>query len=354
MPRAAVTTLYAPSAGHGRDARLAWVDGAKGLCIVLVVMMHSVIGVEDALGTTGWLHPVVAFATPFRIPAFFLLAGLFLSRGIETPWAQYLDRKLVHFAYFYLLWAALQIALKTGIPLGLGPALHAYTLALVEPFGTLWFIYLLPLFFIVTKALRRVPVIILLGVAAALEILPIHTGSTLIDEFASRYVWFLAGAFGAPWIFAWADVVRSQKATALLLIGTLGTMNGLLVAGHHAGQPGISLLLGLSGALGLIAVAVILTDTWAGRIVREAGRHSIIIYLAFFLPMIGLRVLLVQSGAAVTLGAGTTGLLVWTGAAIIPLLMHPLALQFGLRFLFERPAWARYAPSQQPRLEPAE
>ncbi len=62
------------------DGRLAWVDIAKGICILLVVMMHSVIGTGTALGGEGFLHPVVAFAKPFRIPDFFLLSGLFLGR----------------------------------------------------------------------------------------------------------------------------------------------------------------------------------------------------------------------------------------------------------------------------------
>src|SRR5262249_50270475 len=43
-----------------------------------------------------------------------------------------------------------------------------YALAFIEPFGTLWFIYLLPIFFVVTKAVRRVPFTWL--AAAALQI----------------------------------------------------------------------------------------------------------------------------------------------------------------------------------------
>jgi uncharacterized membrane protein YcfT len=65
--------------------------------------MHSTLGVETAAGKTGWLHPLVEFARPFRMPDFFLISGLFLAQVIDRPWRQYLDRKVVHFAYFYLL-----------------------------------------------------------------------------------------------------------------------------------------------------------------------------------------------------------------------------------------------------------
>ena len=92
--------------------RVAWVDYAKGICIIMVVMMHSTLGVGAAAGGEGFLHTVVAFAKPFRMPDFFLISGLFLSRVIDRDWKTYLDRKVVHFAYFYVLWMTIQFAFK--------------------------------------------------------------------------------------------------------------------------------------------------------------------------------------------------------------------------------------------------
>ena len=93
---------------NGTDSagRVDWVDYAKGICIVMVVMMHSVLGVEAAAGQTGFMHLVVAFAKPFRMPDFFLISGLFLAVVIDRDWRTYLDRKVMHFAYFYVLWVA--------------------------------------------------------------------------------------------------------------------------------------------------------------------------------------------------------------------------------------------------------
>ena len=134
--------------------RVDWVDYAKGFCIVFVVMMHSTLGVEAAAGQEGWMHYVVAFAKPFRMPDFFLISGLFLARVIDRDWVTYLDRKVVHFVYFYVLWVTIQFAFKApGLMAAHGPLGVAglYLQAYVEPFGTLWFIYLLPIFFVVTK-----------------------------------------------------------------------------------------------------------------------------------------------------------------------------------------------------------
>ena len=79
-----------PSAAPGgaaarRDAgRVAWVDYAKGWSIVLVVVMHSALGVGFAVGENSCLHAVVAFAKPFRMPDFFLVAGLFAGRSMAA------------------------------------------------------------------------------------------------------------------------------------------------------------------------------------------------------------------------------------------------------------------------------
>src|SRR5882724_7364373 len=161
----------APPAQAGPD-RLDWVDYAKGICIVMVVMMHSVLGVELAAGETGFMHPLVAFAKPFRMPDFFLISGLFLSVVIDRDWRTYLDRKVVHFAYFYLLWVTIQFGFKAPSFAAESNWHHVgylYLESFIEPFGTLWFIYLLPIFFVVTKLTRSAPPLAILAVAALLE-----------------------------------------------------------------------------------------------------------------------------------------------------------------------------------------
>jgi uncharacterized membrane protein YcfT len=74
---------HGQSSQSGSGDRVAWVDYAKGFCIIFVVMMHSTLGVENALGQQGWLHAAVEFARPFRMPNFFLISGLFLNRVID-------------------------------------------------------------------------------------------------------------------------------------------------------------------------------------------------------------------------------------------------------------------------------
>ena len=84
----------------------------KGLTILLVVVMHSINGVEKYLGSEGWMHPILAYATPFRMPVFFAVAGLFAARAIVKEWPVFLDKKFFHFGYFYFLWMTIEFIFK--------------------------------------------------------------------------------------------------------------------------------------------------------------------------------------------------------------------------------------------------
>jgi uncharacterized membrane protein YcfT len=349
--------------GEAERTRVDWVDVAKGFCIILVVMVHATLGVELAAGERGWMHYVVSFARPFRMPDFFLISGLFLALVIDRPWRRYFDRKVVHFAYFYVLWLTIQFAFKApGMAMegGWSAPISAYLEAFVQPFGTLWFVYLLPLFFLFTRLVRGLPVWLVLAWAAVMEILPVHTGSIIFDEFAGRYFYFFVGYALASRVFAIAEWTRRHPAATLGLLAIWAPINAWLVftpapdalapflqadigdsgsTGGISELPFVSILLGSAGAMTVVAVAAFLSRLpWMGWL-RWLGAHSIVIYLAFFLPMATTRVVLLKTGIITDIGLIS---LITTAAAVV----GPVLLYFAVhisgkgRFLFERPDWA--------------
>jgi len=338
--------------------RVDWVDYAKGFCIIFVVMMHSTLGVEQAAGREGWMHYLVAFAKPFRMPDFFMISGLFLAAVIDRSWRTYLDRKVVHFAYFYALWVTIQFAFKApGLVAanGLPATVLMYLESYIEPFGTLWFIYLLPIFFVITKLARRTNPAVIWGLAAALEILPIHTGWTVIDEFASRFVFFYSGYIFAPYIFRTAKRIQAAPLAGVAALAAWAAINGFAVFAGYADLPFVSLALGLIGAGAVIHIAVLLSQVPAFAPLRYCGEHSIVIYLAFFLPMAASRVLLLKTGLIADIG--TVSLLVTASGVIGSLLLYWALRPTPLAFLYERPQrfWLEPKPVKPaPALQPAE
>jgi uncharacterized membrane protein YcfT len=342
--------------GLSAPERIDWVDYAKGICIVMVVMMHSVLGVEAATGQTGFMHFLVAFAKPFRMPDFFLISGLFLAVVIDRDWRTYLDRKVVHFAYFYLLWVTIQFGFKAPSFAAESGWAHVglmYLQSLIEPFGTLWFIYLLPVFFVVCKATRRMPPLAIFAVGALLEAAHISTGWTVIDEFAARFVYFYSGYWLAGYVFAWADRARAHSGWALVGLALWALINGGLVELEVSEWPGVSLALGFAGALAIVTMGTLLARMQWLNFLRYCGEHSIVVYLAFFLPMAATRTLLLKTG--VIHDIGTISLIVTVVGVVGAIAIWRIAIAAGANFLFERPAAFWLVPKKaRPTLQPAE
>jgi uncharacterized membrane protein YcfT len=330
--------------------RVEWVDYAKGICIILVVMMHSTLGVEKALGTTGHLNAFIEWARPFRMPDFFLISGLFLSRRIDGNWRDYLDKKVVHFGYFYVLWYTIQFALKGyGFyqDLGLIGLFKQYALGFIEPFGTLWFIYMLAIFFVVVKATRNVPPLLIFAIGAALEIAHIHTGWSIIDEFTARFVYFFTGYWLSSYVFNATSVMWQRSLIALI------SMLYIWAAGHSFAMingvsrlPVVSLMLGFAGASAVIATSIVLARSGGLKWLRYFGENSIVIYLAFVLfmgPVRAIGIKLMPSINPDALSATTT-----VASIIGAVSLFWAVRNTKLSFLFKRPQWAKLKRNSNP------
>jgi uncharacterized membrane protein YcfT len=335
------------SIGTINPGRVDWVDYAKGICIVMVVMMHSVLGVELAAGQTGFMHVAVAFAKPFRMPDFFLISGLFLALVIDRDWRTYLDRKVVHFAYFYVLWVTIQFGFKApgfAAEQGWTHVGYLYLQSFIEPFGTLWFIYLLPVFFVVIKLTRHAPAILIWALAALLESVHVKTDWTVIDEFCARFVYIYSGYLFANTVFALSDRARAHPALALVGLATWALVNGGLVALGLSELPIVSLILGLAGACAIVTMGTLLARMHWLNVLRFCGEHSIVIYLAFFLPMASTRTLLLKTG--IIHDIGLISLVVTIAGVVGALLIWRIALWTHANFLFERPDAFWIAPKK--------
>lgn len=355
-------------------SRLDWVDAAKGISIILVVMMHSAYGVGTETGSAGYLHYVIGWATPFRMPEFFLISGLFLSQVIGRDWLRFTDRRAVHYLYFYALWAVLQIAVKVGLGAG-DPvtALSYIAWAIVEPYGVLWFIYMLAIFSLATKLLfeLRAPHWAVLAVGALLQMSPIQTPSGIVNEFAAYYVYFYAGYALAPHIFRIVAWAQDNAAIAVAALVAYALVNGLLVftggfemtPSHavmgYAALQGLHLILAFAGSIALCVTAALLLKLPFMDWLRWLGAHSIVVYLSFSIPMGASRALLLKLGVDETSLLSTLVLLT---AVISPLILYWFIQKTGwFRFLFERPSWAHLpgAPGSRSyeakaRMQPAE
>jgi uncharacterized membrane protein YcfT len=334
--------------------RMPWVDMAKGLSIILVVMMYSAYNTGKYTGNVGFLHYVIGFATPFRMPEFFLISGLFLSQVIGRPWRRYADRRIVHYAYFYIVWATIMIGLKIGL-YGLDPvaAIHDIVLSTVKPYGVLWFLYMLAVFGLVAKMLwqTKIPTIIVMVVAALLQLSGFEPTNYIITQFSAYFVFFYVGYVMAPAVFRLVEWAQCNPALAIAGLLTWASGNGALVfssgfsvrpTNTHMGLAAFAPLhLGLAilGGLALCVIGGLLVRLHFMNWLRWLGEHSLVVYVAFTIPMSIFRGIALDSGLITD--TGTLSLAVLIVSVASPTLLYLLVRRAGVgTFLFERPNWA--------------
>ena len=336
--------------------RVAWVDYAKGICILLVVMFHTVNHYEAAVGAEGWMRWIVDFSKPFRMPDFFLISGLFLSRTISSNLTTYLDKKVIHFAYFYLLWLGLTLLLTDNDVLRSNPIEFAklYAWNIIQPTGVLWFVHMLAVFYVITRLLARLPKWMVIVAAAALQIAHhgqwIDTPSFILNRTMEYYVYFFLGYAIHQVVFDVADRAKARPWVTLAVIGGWAVCNFWLVEQNFHNVPVYGLMMGLAGALAVVEIAALLSKWKSARFLRYCGQNSIVIYLTFIFPLTILERTLASQGWIADVG--TAALVILVVSAVTPLLFHLAIKRTPLIALYVRPQWAKIGGAK-PKLAPA-
>lgn len=335
---------------HAENARIDWIDHARGICIVFVVLLYSTGTAESVLHTQGFIHALGDFARAFRMPDFFLISGFFVSRVIHRPWRSYLDTKVVHFLYFYILWVTIDFIVMHWRSLA-GPQwleqIFQYLSLYLQPHGQLWFIYLLPLFFLAVKLTKGLPILVVAVAAVALKLMDLDTGWKMIDRFGMYFVFFYAGHLFAHHIFALVEFMRKRVALRTVYLLVWCFSNAIFVSVDWIEIPIVNLVMGLTGALAVILIASMLpplkTMAWLGYL----GRNSIVVYVGFGVPMIFLRKVVLTSGLVTDIDLASILLTVLSILGALCLYWATRGTRFD--FLFRRPAWASIAaPNHSP------
>ncbi|MBU2606758.1 MAG: acyltransferase family protein [Alphaproteobacteria bacterium] len=323
---------------HGR---INWVDHAKGICILLIVAIYTTSSYDALIQHDSWLTPIVAWSSPFLIPAFFFLAALFLNLSLFGSTKHFFDRKILHFAYFYLIWLVIQKAtLDASLLVNAPTAFMADVLrALVEPTDSLMLVYMLVVFHALTRLIRFLPARKVF-IAAALAQMAfatgwIDTGWSVANMFGAWYVFFFAGFVAAPHVFEFADRVSGHTQPLWNVLLGWALANAAFVVLGVSGLPVISLALGFSGTAAVIALGIQLNRIGWLAIIGYAGRHCLIIYLTFLIPMTAL-----QHGFAANERTGNAGLAclaITLGAVVLPLVFFRLVRETPLSVLYRRP-----------------
>ncbi|MBM3606856.1 MAG: hypothetical protein FJX29_00165, partial [Alphaproteobacteria bacterium] len=259
----------------------------------------------------------------------------------------FIDAKILHFAYFYLLWLLIALAVRAALKPGESFAELPldYVKALVEPFGMLWFIHILPAMYLILRlsAARwlwpAVAVSMALHFWASLNLtgnggaMGAHmTGSTFADSMALYLVYFMLGYALRHHIHNWAGFAARKPRFAILALAAWFIMHATAMTAGIAQKPFVTLFFGLAGAMAIVTIAVLIAQTFAGSFATLFGRNSLAIYLAFGIPMVIAREALQRSGFDID--PGLRALAITSFALVAPFAMRIIARQAGFGFMF--------------------
>lgn len=188
--------------------RIDWLDVARGGSILLVVLYHTILYLNEIVD----LHPAYGALNgvlkPIRMPMFFAISGFLASGAIRRDWRQLLSQRILLLAYLFVLWSAIYwLYYRYGIPHVRFPEMGGDFGQLVgdlyQPSTAIWFLWALVIYLVIAKAMPQVLRPIVLGLSALLSIL--FFGGTFQSAFFShnstaQYAPFFLGAcwYGAP------------------------------------------------------------------------------------------------------------------------------------------------------------
>jgi len=189
-------------------ARLGWIDTARGLTMIFVVLLHADV-VAQAIGRPSLLITLFNYALyPMRMPMFFLVAGLLSSALLTRSTGEVMRRRVLHYAWLYALWSTIYAVVHAWVLRDLGPpGMQVYynniegpVAALTITWNNTWFLYALGLFYAAALAMRRLPVpaqvaITLAAAAPGLFDLGEAIGLPVLDRFY-HFPYFMLGILG--------------------------------------------------------------------------------------------------------------------------------------------------------------
>lgn len=338
-----------------KPSRVEWVDFAKGVAILVVVIHHM----AQWLDRIDALPEVVLRAdeqlASFRMPMFFLASGLFAAKTLHGSWHTVLHKRVALFAYLFALWYTIAYAASALVPDELEPevvvGVAAYLHGYLVPSSVLWFIYALALYSILVRAARRLPGWLQVLAAAAVSIV-FGGGVVRVDEYVWRsmltfFVFFLIGVHYRPLVERAAARVTWPRALVIFAayVAVTFSVGQLLVEK----PPGVRFALSLFALAAGVAMSIVVVRLPVARVVTALGRRTLPVYVAHMIVVKLLGAVLVSLGWEAT-SPLAVGAMVLGGALVavtVSLALERALVAAGAPWFYALPSrWAWRPPAQ--------
>lgn len=280
----------------GAAKRITWLDSARGVAVVAVVLLHVSIGHFYMLDhssryTVPVWDRVNQVVSVVRMPLLFVVSGMLATGKIKRGFARGTSvLTAVSNYYLYLVWLLVYGALMLAagdrpVPFRFA-SLGDYVLQIVLPGTHLWFVFFLGVYILVLTALRHVHPAAVVMAAAALHLwtaMNYTVESPLWTRGLQFALFFVVGVHGRGallWVARqhWLTIFTCGLSVVLYLAVTLRTIMSLEPA--DLPRAILLMLLYLSATLAAIGLAGLLARVpWYRTLGSWVGRRTLGIYV---------------------------------------------------------------------------
>ena len=345
--------------------RFAWIDYARGICIILVCYRHSFEGLTNAHFPTA-SYPLLELTNSslvtFRMALFFIISGSFISQTLtKKSYGIYVKDRFKTILYPMLVWGAIQITLqlifKDFTNAKREPIDYLNLLLMPRKIEQFWYLntlFMVGITYAFLKSVLRFNLWQLMASAILLYALGGLYYSTnanmryetlaysFIPDLLHYYIFFFIGDAISSFLFN-KNNITYLSSLKLLVPGFL-----LFLATHylytifneqnHLGyyvefyMPVFFLLVALSGGAVTIQISFLLQRFKVLKWLRVIGYHSLYIYLVHVMITASMRVIIsklfhVTNIPLLLFASIITGI-------ILPMLIYNILVRIGMWWLF--------------------
>jgi len=340
--------------------RHAWVDYARGICIILVCYRHTYEGLTNAAVLHADQYPLLkymnVFFFSFRMPLFFIVSGIFvgLSLAKKGVW-DYVKDRFRYILYPFLIWGFIQITLQ----LIWSDYVNAdrkpidYLNLLIQPRKIEQFWYLNALFNVgVLYAILKIKAKLGSWVQLALGIVLYAISSYCTIKGIN--IGFLSDVFFFYPFFAVGDCISHLITNPKRSIPFIGSWKMFIIwlpvffitqyaftsinmqhsNDYHVQHfmPALYALIALSGCIFVINVSFLLQQYSVARFLRVIGYHSLYIYIMHLMIISAFRAVYLR-----VIGGENLPLFMIAGVMLgifLPIIIYNLAEKAGMEWMF--------------------
>ncbi|QTJ68074.1 acyltransferase [Rhodococcus sp. ZPP] len=333
-----------------------WIDVAKGISIVLVVLLHATEWSGYVIDVPHWIEEINACLASVRMPLFFCISGMLATKWLQRTWRAAYSGKLALLIWTFLIWQPIVFLYKLVaadvLPNQSYPQLQSHLVRMLasplRPNGELWFLWALVLFVVIAKATMRVRKSVQIAAAFSCSVVwfglltPILGSNRMRiigdgwDGVFTLYMFFLIGI-----LFKEELLSISEKIPAIGWFIVALTGIAIITAAHVLDLDQYVALPTLSRVLGLITGIA-----WAKILVRSGllsywGRVTLPIYLAHTAIIVAICCTIsitVQTSPTANSWNQVVPFAIAAAAVSISLCVYRLRRCGWFRFLYEPPS----------------